>query len=73
MKKTCCGFLAFFSMLATARSEPNHYERILTGMSKLVPLVGKWDTIWKFHDRDGVTEFVGTTRVTAVQSSSPQP
>lgn len=66
-KKTMAiAILALISTATMARSEPGHYEKILAGMAKLAPLAGKWNAVWKFHDKDGVTELVGTHTIKPV-------
>ena len=42
------------------------YAKIRTALRQLAPLVGSWDTVWSFYDKDGVTREVGTTRVSYV-------
>ena len=42
------------------------YQRIRQQMSKLAPLVGKWNVASTFHRKDGVTEQVGTWSVSSV-------
>jgi Protein of unknown function (DUF1579) len=47
--------------LIAAHAQQDQYPKIREGMSKLAPLVGKWNAIALFHDDDGsVTENDGT-------------
>ena len=69
MRRTTAALAVFVfaSTLAPLRGEPNEYDRILAGMRRLAPLVGTWDAVWKFHERDGnVSERVGTHTIAPV-------
>ena len=49
----------------------NDSAKIREGMTKLAPLVGKWDATVKFYDPDGtVTEEVGTDSISFVLDGS---
>jgi hypothetical protein len=49
----------------------NDSAKIREGMSKLAPLVGKWDATVKFYDPDGtITEEVGTDSISFVLDGS---
>jgi hypothetical protein len=42
------------------------YRKVRDGMSKLAPLIGKWNAAWTFHQGDGITRELGTTSITSV-------
>jgi Protein of unknown function (DUF1579) len=47
------------------------YLKIKEGMKKLAPLIGKWDSVWRFRDKDGnVTEQIGTYAISSVLDDS---
>src|ERR1700730_8753532 len=52
--------------LRPVRADEAEYLKIRAGMSKLAPLVGKWHAKWWFHDKDGVTEEVGSHSISWV-------
>jgi uncharacterized protein DUF1579 len=52
--------------VSTARADDAEYRSIRQAMQKLGPMVGTWNTVWKFYDKDGVTEELGTTRIASV-------
>ena len=69
-KPHCCRLLLILgwiviSHLTPARAEnpAADYAKIREGMSKLVPLVGKWSAVALFHDGDKVTENDGTWEI----------
>jgi hypothetical protein len=46
------------------------YQKIREAMSKLAPLVGEWNAVYTFHDKDGVTENVGTESISFILDGS---
>jgi hypothetical protein len=69
-KPNCCRLLLILgwiviSHLTPARAEnpAADYAKIREGMSKLVPLVGKWSAVALFHDGVKVTENDGTWEI----------
>ena len=57
---------ALFWTRSAARADEAEYQRIRQQMSKLAPLVGKWNVAATFHRKDGVTEQVGTWSVSSI-------
>lgn len=62
----CLTALISTALPALARAEQRQYPRIREAMSRLEPLVGKWDAAATFHDADGSTEEVGTYSIRPV-------
>jgi hypothetical protein len=58
--------LVLFATALPVFAEDAEYAKIRAGVSKLAPLLGSWNTVWSFFDKDGVTEEVGTTEVSYV-------
>jgi hypothetical protein len=48
------------------RGDEAEYAKIRGELRKLAPMVGSWDTVWSFYDKDGVTRETGTTQVSYV-------
>jgi hypothetical protein len=59
-------FVLFTTLLAPVRADDPEYLKIREGMKNLSPLIGTWDSVWKFHDKSGVSVDVGTSSVTSV-------
>lgn len=62
-------YLIFGVLVATASpvlADDAEYQKVRDGLSKLAPLIGKWNAVWTFHQGDGVTRELGTTSITSV-------
>jgi hypothetical protein len=57
---------ASFSTRPAVHADEAKYQRIRQQMSKLAPLVGKWNVAATFHRKDGVIEQVGTWLVSPI-------
>ena len=53
-------FTALICTIAGARADDAEYRKIRQEISKLAPLIGKWNAAVTFHDKDGLKEEVGT-------------
>ena len=51
---------------APLRADDAEYAKIREQMKSLSPLIGTWDSVWRFHDQSGVTEYVGTYSIASV-------
>lgn len=62
----CVVALTYLTLIASNRADEAEYARIRAAMNKLGPLVGTWNTVVRFFDKEGVTEEVGTYTVSRV-------
>jgi len=55
-----------FVAARTVSADEVEYQKIRKAMSSLAPLIGEWNAVYTFHDKDGVVENVGVEKISPI-------
>ena len=60
------------SVTSHSHADEAEYRQIRAGMKKLAPLIGEWNSTWRFYRKDGVEQLTGPSSIPAVPTSGIQ-